>query len=74
MRYYIEDENEPKGFIETTEEEYNNLFGNRTIRHYVQSVYCGESTIEDVPTEHREAVQTVLANKEKRWGVYKEVL
>lgn len=72
MRYYIADENQPNGFVEVSEAEYNSLFGDDTIRPYVQAVYRGDIAIVDVPEEHREAVRTVVANKISRWGQYTE--
>lgn len=71
MRYYIEDANQMNGFIEVTKNEYESLFGDETTRPYVQAVYCGEMTIEDVPAEYRETVQTIVTNKINRWGSYK---
>ena len=72
MRYYIADESQLKGFIEVSEAEYNSLFGDETIRPYAQAVYRGAIAIGDVPTEHQEAVRTVVANKISRWGLYDE--
>ena len=68
MKYYIEDENQPNGFSEVSETEYNALFGDSTIRSYVQSVYLGDISIDEVPLEHREDVQAVVSNKISRWG------
>ena len=73
MRYYIEDANQPNGFLEVTEAEYNALFGDDITRPYVQAVYYGDMTIDDVPAEHREAVKTVISNKVSRWGLYKNI-
>ena len=74
MRYYIADESQPKGFIEVSEAEYNSLFGDEIIRPYAQAVYSGAIAVEDVPTEHQEAVRTVVANKISRWGIYDEAI
>ena len=71
MRYYIEDENQPNGFLEVTKDEYSALFGDDIIRTYVQAVYCGDIAIDDVPPEHKDTVQNVVTNKTNRWGVYK---
>lgn len=70
MKYYIDDTSQPNGFLEVSETEYKSFFGDEIIRTYVQSVYRGEITIDDVPYEYREAVETVVANKVKRWGRY----
>lgn len=72
MKYYIADDSQAKGFVEVSEAEYNALFGDDAIRPYVQAVYCGEITIDDVPTEYQECVQTVVSNKVSRWGLYTE--
>ncbi len=74
MKYYIEDKSQPKGFIETTETEYMALFGDDTIRPYVQAVYCGEIAIDDVPYEYQETVQAVVSNKVNRWGLYESIV
>lgn len=74
MRYYIVDQNNPNGSLEVTQKEYEALFGDDTISPYVQAVYRGEITIDDVPIEHREAVQTVVSNKVSRWGIYDEAI
>ena len=73
MRYYIADESCQKGFVEVTETEYNALFGDVTIRSYVQAVYRGDVLIEDIPTEYQAAVRIVVANKIDRWGAYKNI-
>ena len=73
MKYYIADESQPNGFLEVTETEYNSLFGDAKIRPYAQAVYRGDIAIDDVPTEHREAVQIVIANRVSRWGLYENI-
>ena len=70
MRYYIADESQTNGFLEVSEAEYNALFGDESIRFYVQAVYRGDIVIDKVPAEHQEAVQIVVANKVKRWGLH----
>ena len=72
MKYYIADDSQAKGFVEVSEAEYNALFGDATIRPYVQSVYRGDVTLDNVPAEYKKAVQIVVANKISRWGQYTE--
>lgn len=72
MRYYIADESQPNGFLEVSEAEYNAIFGDDVIRPYVQAVYCGDTVIDDVPEEHREAVLTAVTNKIARFGRYED--
>lgn len=71
MKYYIEDNSQPKGFIEITKAEYNAIFGDDVIRPYAQSVYRGDMAIDDVPDEHKEIVKTVVANKVSHWGLFR---
>lgn len=68
-RYYISANNE-KGFIEVSEEEFTALLGTDETRPYASKVYRGELTIEEVPTELREAVQSVVDNKIAKFGEY----
>ena len=72
MRYYIEDQSQPNGFIEVSENEYKDLFGDNEIHPYVQAVYRGEIAINDVPTEHQEVVQTIVSNRVSRWGEFND--
>lgn len=69
-RYYISDKTQPNGFIEVTETEWNALVGTEETRPYTYRVYCGELSINDVPEELREQVQTIVNNKIARWGIY----
>lgn len=66
MRYYAQYNESGKliaigtgpGGIETTEEEYNRLLTEiRTKAALVDSLYNGEITIDDVPTEWQEEIQ-----------------
>jgi hypothetical protein len=65
MRYYAQYENNTllaigtgPGGIEITEEEYNRLLTEiRTKAALVDSLYNGEITIHDVPTEWQEEIQ-----------------
>lgn len=68
--YYIADNTQPKGFIEVSESEFYDLFGTDEIRPYANQVYRGIITIDEVPEELREEVQTVVNNKIARWGTY----
>lgn len=69
-RYYIADNTQPKGFIELSEAEFVALYGTDETRPYTGKLYRGEITIDDVPSELREEVQTIVANKIARWGAY----
>lgn len=71
-RYYISDPTAPKGFVELTEEEWFALMGDDTTRPYAAQVYRGDITIDDVPADLREAVQSVVDTKVARWGLYAE--
>lgn len=68
--YYITDPTAEKGFIEVSEEEFTALLGTDETRPYATKVYRGELTIEEVPTELREAVQSVVDNKIAKFGEY----
>lgn len=68
--YYIAADNE-KGFEEITETEWNAIIGTEEIRPYVYKVYRGLLSIDEVPEELREQVQTIVNNKIARWGEYK---
>lgn len=67
-RYYITIQ---KGVEEITEAEFYALFGDETIRPYTGKVYRGEIIIDDVPSDLKEAVQTVVDAKIAKWGIYK---
>lgn len=68
--YYITDPSAEKGFVEVTEEEFNAIIGTEETRPYASKVYRGELSIEEVPEELREAVQSVVDAKIARWGEY----
>lgn len=61
MRYYIADNNNPKGFREVTEEEFNEFRQYRAeVNAYAEQVANGEISIEDVPETHRADVSDTL--------------
>ena len=68
--YYISSSIAEKGFIEVTETEYHTLRGGDTVHPYASRVYRGEMTIEEVPEELREEVQTVVDRRIERLGKY----
>ena len=68
--YYITDPNAEKGFVEITEEEFNAIIGTEETRPYASKVYRGELSIEEVPEDIREAVQTIVDAKIARLGEY----
>ena len=69
-RYYIIDHTQPKGFIEITEIDFYNILGNETIRPYAKQVYRGKITIDEVPEEYRQEVETVVNKRIARFGEY----
>lgn len=71
-RYYIFDPTAERGFVELTESEWLAIIGDDTTRPYASQLYRGDITIEDVPEDLRESVQSVVDNKIARWGLYSE--
>lgn len=69
-RYYISDNTQPCGFIEVTEAEFYSIMGTEETAPYAGNLYRGEITIDDVPPELRDAVQSVVDAKIARWGTY----
>lgn len=53
-----------------TEAENIAYFGDETTRPYCRKLYCGEITLDDIPEELRETVQTTVNNRIDRWGAY----
>ena len=70
--YYITNPNLPRGFEEVTESEFLAFVGDESTRPYTGKVYRGELSIEEVPEELRDAVQSVVDAKIARLGVYVE--
>lgn len=68
--YYVADKTHPKGFVELTEAEFVSIVGDDTTRPYVNKVYCGAMTIDEVPEEYRETVSAIVQNKIARLGTY----
>lgn len=68
--YYISNPSLPRGFEEVTKFEFLALTGDDSTRPYVKQVYRGELSINEVPEELREAVQSVVDAKIARFGVY----
>ena len=64
MRIYVY-----KGCV-LSNEEVTAYFGDETTRPYCRKLYRGEITIDDIPEELREAVQTTVNNRIDRWGAY----
>lgn len=71
-RYYITEPTAERGFVELTETEWFALIGDDTTRPYAGKLYRGEITIEEVPEDLREAVQSVVDTRIARWGLYEE--
>jgi hypothetical protein len=55
-----------------TEKEYLSLFGTSEQRSYVNKLYCGKITIQEVPEELQEAVQEIVKNRISKYGTYDE--
>lgn len=70
--YYISNPSLPRGFEEVTESEFHAFVGDESTRPYAGKVYRGELSIEEVPEEFRDAVQSVVDAKIARLGVYVE--
>jgi hypothetical protein len=68
QKYYI---CSTTGDIEVTKEEYLALIGEPPVSSYANQVYKEIITINDVPTEYREQVNTIVYNKIAKWGEYK---
>ena len=68
--YYLTNPNSPKGFDEVTESEFLAFVGDESTRPYATKVYRGELSINEVPEELREAVQSVVDAKIARLGIY----
>ena len=68
--YYVADKTHPKGFVEVTEAEFVAIMGDDTTRPYVNKVYSGAMTIDEVPEERRETVYNIVQNKIARFGTY----
>lgn len=61
MRYYITDNNHPKGFREVTADEYDEFRQYcAEVDAYAEQVHSGEITIENVPETHRADVKERL--------------
>lgn len=68
--YYIFDKAQPKGILEVSEQEFYALIGSEIIRPYVRQVYHNEITIDEVPEEYRQEVETVVNNRIAHFGEY----
>ena len=68
--YYISNPNSHKGFEEVTESEFLAFVGDESTRPYATKVYRGEISIDEVPEELRESVQSVVDAKIARLGIY----
>ena len=69
--YYITDPSAENGFVELTESEFLTIIGTEETRLYATRVYRSELSIEEVPEDLRETVQTIIDAKIARWGEYK---
>lgn len=68
--YYIKSSTTEWGFDKVTKEDFFSFLGNETIRPYVRQVYHNEITIDEVPEEYRQEVETVVNNRIARFGEY----
>lgn len=55
---------------QVTEKEYLSLFGDSSQRQYVNNLYKGTITLNDVPEEMQEVVQEIVKNRISRYGTY----
>ena len=58
------------GLEQVTKEEYLSLFGDKEHRSYVNKLYCNTITINDIPEELRESVQSIVKAREYKYGKY----
>lgn len=72
--YYITDHTQPRGFSELTETEWKSFIGVDEIRPYVAKVYRGKITIDEVPEEYRQEVETIVNNRIARFGEHQETI
>lgn len=70
--YYILNSKSQHRFDEVSESEFFSLVGNKEIRPYADKVYKGDISIEEVPENLRFDVESVVANKVARLGVYED--
>ena len=68
-RFYISHPNIKK-LDEIQEEEFYSLVGNKNIHFYVNEVYHEIISLEDVPEEYRNEVQSCVSNRTARFGEY----
>ena len=68
--YYIGDPAAEKGLVEVSESEFYAIVGDNTTGPYAAKVYSGIITIDDVPADLRDSVQTVVSNRIARFGEY----
>ena len=67
-KYYI---CSPEGDINVTREEYLTLIGEAPASGYANKVYKEMITMDEVPVEYQNEVETIVANKIAKWGKYK---
>ena len=58
--------------VKVTEEEYRQLVGTRETAPYAIKVWSKKMTIEEVPEELQEAVQTIVNNRVAWMGTYED--
>lgn len=68
--YYINDITQSNGFTEVSEDKFYSLVGTDEIRPYISKVYRGLISIDEVPEELREQIQTIVNNKITQFGEY----
>lgn len=68
-RYYIPAFN-VRGFVETTEEEFNALRFEKELYLYVDKVYSQEMLLEETPEEMRERIEALVAKRIAENGAY----
>lgn len=67
---YITDPNSKKGFVEVSKNELVTIIGTEEIRPYASKIYRGVISIDEVPENLHEQVQTVVNNRISRFGEY----
>ena len=72
MNYYYIPSSTDQGYVQIAESEFLGIVAEKQRKNYANKVYYGKIELDSIPEEHREAVQTLVAERVAKHGRFED--